>query len=48
MQVMGLKTTASFGFLLFGLGFVGGIAKPTLHWDMNRFGPSSSKWQSLG
>lgn len=41
MQAMGLKTTAGFGFLLFGLGFVG-VAKPTLHWDASKFEPGSS------
>lgn len=43
MQDMALKTTARFGFLLFGLEFVG-VAQPTLHWDMSKFEPSSSEW----
>lgn len=43
MQATGLKTTAGFGFLLFGLGFVG-VAKPTLRWDTSKFEPGSSVW----
>lgn len=47
MQGMGLKTTASFGFLFFGLGFVE-VAKPTLRWDTSKSEASGSAWWSLG